>query len=154
MSGEESPICCRTSGVVRRHPDVRWLRRPGDIAALARLQGELLDALWPTLAPGGRLLYATCSLFRDEGERQIDAFLQRTMTATRGPAPGHLPGVADNAGTGALGAPPAGPGSAPPPELPDAGPGRPERAAPGGRHGGAPIETDGFYYALLEKRAV
>jgi len=145
---------CSASGIVRRHPDVRWLRRPGDIAALARLQGELLDALWPTLAPGGRMLYATCSLFRDEGERQIDAFLQRTKGATWRPAPGHLPGVADNARNGAPGAPSAGLGSAPPPDLPDAGPGKPDPAPPAGHHGGAPIETDGFYYALLEKRAV
>ena len=144
---------CSASGIVRRHPDVRWLRRPGDIAALARLQGELLDALWPTLAPGGRMLYATCSLFRDEGERQIDVFLQRTKDAARRPAPGHLPGVADNARGGAPGALPAGFGSAPPPDSPDAGPGRPERVPPAG-HGGAPIETDGFFYALLEKRAV
>ena len=144
---------CSASGIVRRHPDVRWLRRPGDIAALARLQGELLDALWPTLAPGGRMLYATCSLFREEGKRQIDAFLQRTKDVARRAAPGHLRGVADNAGDGAASAPPAAFGSAPPPDSPDAGPGMPERGPPAG-DGGAPIETDGFYYALLEKRAV
>jgi 16S rRNA (cytosine967-C5)-methyltransferase len=59
---------CTASGIVRRHPDVRWLRRPEDVVALARLQGELLAALWPLLAPGGRLLYATCSLFKAEGQ--------------------------------------------------------------------------------------
>jgi 16S rRNA (cytosine967-C5)-methyltransferase len=68
---------CSASGIVRRHPDIRWLRRPGDIAALARTQAELLDALWPLLAPGGRLVYATCSIFKAEGQAQIDAFLQR-----------------------------------------------------------------------------
>ena len=90
---------CTASGIVRRHPDVRWLRRPDDVAALARTQAQLLDALWPLLKPGGRLVYATCSIFRDEGERQIDAFLQRTRTG--GPqlasaSPGHLPGLPDN----------------------------------------------------------
>jgi 16S rRNA (cytosine967-C5)-methyltransferase len=68
---------CSASGVVRRHPDIRWLRRAEDIAALARLQAAMLDALWPLLKPGGRLLYATCSLFKAEGTHQIDAFLQR-----------------------------------------------------------------------------
>ena len=90
---------CSASGIVRRHPDIRWLRRPEDIAALARLQAEMLDALWPLLAPGGRLLYATCSVFKAEGQAQIDAFLQR-----RGPSgarvdaasPGHLLPLPDN----------------------------------------------------------
>jgi len=68
---------CTASGIVRRHPDVRWLRRPGDVDALARVQAELLDALWPLLAPGGHLLYATCSIFKAEGRDQIDAFMQR-----------------------------------------------------------------------------
>ena len=79
---------CSASGIVRRHPDVRWLRRPGDLAALARTQARLLDALWPLLAPGGRLLYCTCSVFRCEGSAQIDAFLQRAgrRSARRQPA--------------------------------------------------------------------
>jgi 16S rRNA (cytosine967-C5)-methyltransferase len=68
---------CSASGIVRRHPDIRWLRRPEDIAALAHTQAELLDALWPLLHPGGRLVYATCSVFKAEGQAQIDAFLQR-----------------------------------------------------------------------------
>jgi 16S rRNA (cytosine967-C5)-methyltransferase len=90
---------CSASGIVRRHPDIRWLRRPGDIDALARTQAELLDALWPLLAPGGRLLYATCSVFRAEGQAQIDAFLQRLgpAQARLDPAsPGHLLGLPDN----------------------------------------------------------
>lgn len=90
---------CSASGIVRRHPDVRWLRRPGDIAALAQTQAALLDALWPLLKPGGRLLYCTCSVFRAEGEHQIDAFLQRQPTAARvaNPrSPGHLLPLTDN----------------------------------------------------------
>jgi 16S rRNA (cytosine967-C5)-methyltransferase len=90
---------CSASGIVRRHPDVRWLRRPDDIVALARLQDELLQALWPLVAPGGRLLYATCSLFKAEGSQRIDAFLQRQPAGTAQPdpaAPGHLLPLADN----------------------------------------------------------
>ncbi|HSV70278.1 MAG TPA: 16S rRNA (cytosine(967)-C(5))-methyltransferase RsmB, partial [Methylibium sp.] len=87
---------CTASGIVRRHPDVPWLRRAADIAALARTQAALLDALWPLLKPGGRLLYATCSVFRAEGSSQIDAFLQRTADARLRPSPGHLLPLADN----------------------------------------------------------
>ena len=90
---------CTASGIVRRHPDVRWLRRPADIPALARLQQALLEALWPLLKPGGRLLYATCSIFKAEGQQQIDAFLQRhgPAGARLHPAsPGHLLCVPDN----------------------------------------------------------
>ncbi|MEO8299391.1 MAG: 16S rRNA (cytosine(967)-C(5))-methyltransferase RsmB [Burkholderiales bacterium] len=88
---------CSAAGIVRRHPDVRWLRRPSDITALARIQARLLDSLWPLLAPGGRLVYATCSLFRAEGEHQIEAFSQRHADVVRRPSPGHLHPVADNA---------------------------------------------------------
>ena len=90
---------CTASGIVRRHPDVRWLRRPDDVEASARVQAELLEALWPLLAEGGRLLYATCSIFRREGQQQIDAFLQRHAAegALLDPAsPGHLSGLPDN----------------------------------------------------------
>ena len=90
---------CTASGIVRRHPDVRWLRRPDDVAALARTQAELLDALWPLLAPGGRLLYATCSIFQAEGRQQIDAFLQRHAAdkpLLDAHSPGHLLGLPDN----------------------------------------------------------
>jgi 16S rRNA (cytosine967-C5)-methyltransferase len=92
---------CTASGIVRRHPDVRWLRRPGDVSALARTQAALLDALWPLLRRGGRLLYATCSVFKAEGEHQIDAFLQRNgpQAARLDPlSPGHLLPLADNSG--------------------------------------------------------
>ncbi|MEK8051506.1 16S rRNA (cytosine(967)-C(5))-methyltransferase RsmB [Ideonella sp. DXS22W] len=111
---------CTASGIVRRHPDVRWLRRPADVTALARIQAELLDALWPLLAPGGRLLYATCSLFRAEGQQQIDAFLQRHGASGARlwtGSPGHLLPLPDNGSTPA----------------------------------GAPIQGDGFFYALLLK---
>lgn len=81
---------CSASGIVRRHPDARWLRRETDIRALADIQKALLEALWPLLAPGGRLLYATCSVFREEGQAQVDAFLQRHPEAQTLPSPGHL----------------------------------------------------------------
>ena len=91
---------CTASGIVRRHPDVRWLRRQDDIQALARIQAELLDALWPLLKPGGRLLYVTCSIFPAEGQLQIDAFLQRQPPGTallEPQSPGHLLPLPDNA---------------------------------------------------------
>ncbi len=112
---------CSASGIVRRHPDARWLRRAEDIAKLASLQAKLLDALWPTLKPGGRLVYATCSVFKSEGVNQIDAFLQRQNGANRmdmDGVTGHLLPLADNG--------------------PTAGEGKPSM-------------VDGFYYALLQK---
>jgi 16S rRNA (cytosine967-C5)-methyltransferase len=81
---------CTASGIVRRHPDVRWLRRPGDIAQLAAVQAGLLAALWPLVKPGGRLLYCTCSVFRAEGEAQAQTFVAHNKDAVSGPAPGHL----------------------------------------------------------------
>jgi len=65
---------CSGTGVIRRHPDIKWLRREADLAAAARTQGRLLKALWPLLAPGGVLLYATCSILRAEGEAVARAF--------------------------------------------------------------------------------
>jgi 16S rRNA (cytosine967-C5)-methyltransferase len=114
---------CSASGIVRRHPDVRWLRRADDVAALVRVQQQMLQALWPLLAPGGRLLYATCSVFKAEGEQQIDAFLQRLGpdAAVLDPgSPGHLLPLADNA------------------------------SHPAQRTLGVAVE-DGFFYALLHK---
>ena len=81
---------CTASGIVRRHPDVRWLRRETDIAQLAAQQARLLHALWPLLAPGGRLLYCTCSVFRAEGESQIQTFVAHNKDAALRPSPGHL----------------------------------------------------------------
>lgn len=113
---------CSASGVVRRHPDVRWLRRESDIGQLAATQARLLSALWGVLKPGGRLLYCTCSVFRAEGEDQIETFLRHNTQASLLPSPGHLlPLDATNTGV-----------------VPD------NRAG----------DHDGFYYALLEKRAL
>ena len=72
---------CSATGVIRRHPDIKLTRKPEDIPALAQLQGELLDALWPTLVPGGILLYATCSVLPTENSETIAAFLARTPDA-------------------------------------------------------------------------
>ena len=66
---------CSATGVIRRHPDIKLHRRAGDIAQLAAGQRRLLDALWPLLAQGGRLVYATCSLLREENEHVVDGFL-------------------------------------------------------------------------------
>ena len=76
---------CSATGVIRRHPDIKSLRRDSDIAALAAQQARLLDALWPLLRPGGRLLYATCSVLREENSRQIGAFLARAPDAVEHP---------------------------------------------------------------------
>lgn len=81
---------CSASGIVRRHPDVRWLRREDDVLRLAQIQRQLLETLWALLVPGGRLLYVTCSVFRAEGEDQILAFLSRHSDARRQPSVGHL----------------------------------------------------------------
>jgi 16S rRNA (cytosine967-C5)-methyltransferase len=116
---------CSASGIVRRHPDVRWLRRSSDIDQLAATQDRLLEALWPLLAPGGRLLYCTCSVFKAEGQDRIDAFLQRHVDAELSPAPaspGHLLPLRDNGAQDALA-------------------------------GGVAAPADGFFYSLLLKRA-
>ena len=70
-------VPCSASGVVRRHPDMKALRRESDLRPLVRTQAALLDALWSLLKPGGKLLYATCSVFTEENAAQIDAFLHR-----------------------------------------------------------------------------
>jgi 16S rRNA (cytosine967-C5)-methyltransferase len=70
-------VPCSASGVVRRNPDIKWLRRPDDIAQFAAQQAVMLEALWRLLAPGGTLLYATCSIFHEENEGQVRAFLTR-----------------------------------------------------------------------------
>ena len=87
---------CSASGIVRRHPDIAWLRRESDIEDLRVTQMALLEALWPQLKVGGRLVYATCSVFTEEGEQQARAFAQRHLDAIRRSAPGHwLPGRLD-----------------------------------------------------------
>jgi 16S rRNA (cytosine967-C5)-methyltransferase len=72
---------CSATGVIRRHPDVKWLRRDSDIPVLSALQARMLDAVWALLVPGGILLYATCSLLPEENEEQIRAFLDRQSDA-------------------------------------------------------------------------
>ncbi|MDX1345476.1 MAG: 16S rRNA (cytosine(967)-C(5))-methyltransferase RsmB [Sedimenticolaceae bacterium] len=112
-------VPCSSTGVIRRHPDIRLLRRESDIAGLASLQGQILEACWPLLKPGGILLYATCSVIAEENQLQVSGFLE----------------LHDNAIERSLSAPGAVQLQAGIQLLPD------DRA------------TDGFYYALLEKRA-
>jgi 16S rRNA (cytosine967-C5)-methyltransferase len=81
---------CTASGIVRRHPDVRWLRREADIDKLAAIQKNLLKQLWPLVKPGGRLLYCTCSVFRAEGENQAKTFVEHNTNARLLPSLGHL----------------------------------------------------------------
>ena len=76
---------CSATGIIRRQPDIKWHRRASDIAALIETQDRLLDALWRTLRPGGRLLYATCSVLRAENAERIAAFLGRTRDAGETP---------------------------------------------------------------------
>ena len=80
---------CTASGIVRRHPDVRWLRRESDIAQLASVQRRMLQSLWPLVKPGGRLLYCTCSVFVEEGDLQTQTFLGNNTDAVLLPSPGH-----------------------------------------------------------------
>ena len=70
-------VPCSASGVVRRHPDIKWLRRDSDIAGFVAQQANIIDALWQTLAVDGTMLYVTCSVFDDENHRQIKHFLVR-----------------------------------------------------------------------------
>ena len=76
-------VPCSASGVVRRHPDAKWLRRKADVASFARSQARILDALWRVLVPGGKMLYCTCSVYADENQRQIESFVSRATDAMR-----------------------------------------------------------------------
>jgi 16S rRNA (cytosine967-C5)-methyltransferase len=95
---------CSASGIVRRHPDIPWLRRPQDIDGLTRRQCQLLRTLWPLLKPGGCLVYAVCSVFDAEGPAQADWFARQYPEAQPLAAPGRLlpgvcvgpPGLGDN----------------------------------------------------------
>jgi 16S rRNA (cytosine967-C5)-methyltransferase len=80
-------VPCTASGVVRRHPDVKWLRRPEDVTGFAAEQRRILNALWRTLDRGGKLLYATCSVFREENQGVIEAFLAEHPDAALRPLP-------------------------------------------------------------------
>ncbi len=77
-------VPCTASGVVRRNPDAKWLRREEDIAGFAAAQARIIDALWQVVRPGGKLLYVTCSVFPAENGRQIERFLARQSDACRG----------------------------------------------------------------------
>jgi 16S rRNA (cytosine967-C5)-methyltransferase len=94
---------CSAVGVIRRHPDIKVLRRPEDVARAVALQAHLLRALWPLLAPGGRIVYATCSVLRSENEAQIAAFVT-AVESSDGPGTAQLcgcqslPGDADGDG--------------------------------------------------------
>jgi 16S rRNA (cytosine967-C5)-methyltransferase len=117
---------CTASGIVRRHPDIPWLRRPADVAQLTTIQRQLLDALWPLLNVGGRLLYVVCSLFPEEGREQIACFRERHAEARQLnlPASQLLPASVT------------------------------EPAAVSAWQGSdLPTLHDGFFYALLEKTA-
>lgn len=83
-------VPCSASGVVRRNPDIKWLRRSDDIPRFAAQQAEILEALWQTLAPGGKMLYATCSVFAEENGDQITAFAARHPDCRRLPIAGQL----------------------------------------------------------------
>lgn len=93
---------CTASGIVSRHPDIRWLRRAQDVQQTAKLAREILDSLWSVVAPGGKLLMVTCSIFPEEGEKQAQAFVSRHSQAERLSAPGqllpHLPDAEHPAG--------------------------------------------------------
>lgn len=96
---------CSATGVIRRHPDIKWLRRDRDIAELAQLQAEILNATWLHLKSGGTLVYATCSILPEENQQQITAFLARTPDAVlsetgtpENPGRQNLPGAEDGDG--------------------------------------------------------
>ncbi|RMX01944.1 16S rRNA (cytosine(967)-C(5))-methyltransferase RsmB [Corticibacter populi] len=123
---------CSAAGIVRRHPDIRWLRRASDIEALAAVQQSLLSVLWPLLKPGGRLLYCTCSVFHTEGEDQVRRFLARQDDAQLlAPALQLLPTLAVHHDT----------------VLPAPTPASAAQMPQMHNH-------DGFFYALLGKRTV
>jgi 16S rRNA (cytosine967-C5)-methyltransferase len=122
---------CSGTGVIRRHPDIKILRRPGDIERMAAVQGALLRSAWGMLAPGGRLLYATCSVLRAENDAIVDAFIASQPRARSVPV-----------------------GRIVPDTLPDEGPIRPQgpnREGLGLRIPTGAAGMDGFYYACLEK---
>ncbi len=114
---------CSATGVIRRHPDIRFLRRPDDIEKFSKQQSAMLASLWPLLAPGGKLLYATCSILKAENHAVIAEFLDRHADAYLCELPNEIR---------ALGAASPGPGL---------------QLLPGS------AGTDGFYYALMSKQS-
>ncbi|HKE95244.1 MAG TPA: 16S rRNA (cytosine(967)-C(5))-methyltransferase RsmB [Povalibacter sp.] len=124
-------VPCSATGVIRRHPDIKLLRRAEDIPALAARQAELLARVWPLLKPGGRLLYASCSVLRAETSDVVRAFLETTSQARDVTADMlHRSGMDDHG-------------------LPKQGPDDP--AGPGRAIGTGTAGMDGFYYACIEK---
>jgi 16S rRNA (cytosine967-C5)-methyltransferase len=85
-------VPCSSSGVARRHPDLKWLRRARDVPAFAARQAAILEALWQALAPDGKLLYVTCSVFPQENEELVESFVARATGARRLPLPDGQPG--------------------------------------------------------------
>ena len=81
-------VPCSATGVIRRHPDIKWLRRKADIPRFAAQQAQILDRLWQTLAGGGKMLYASCSVFPTENTAQVAAFLKRHQDACLVPLSG------------------------------------------------------------------
>ncbi|MFJ5381466.1 16S rRNA (cytosine(967)-C(5))-methyltransferase RsmB [Cupriavidus sp. CER94] len=119
-------VPCSASGIVRRHPDIRWLRRESDVAKLMTEQRRIVSQLWPLLKPGGILVYVTCSIFPTEGEEQALWFGAQLPDAIRLQAPGQLlPGIKapETTGSGTAG------------------------------KASLPSDHDGFYYARFQKRA-
>lgn len=78
-------VPCTASGIVRRHVDIKWLRRESDIASFTQQQAAILPSLWQMLAKGGKLLYVTCSIFKEENQDQIDKFLSQHADAKQLP---------------------------------------------------------------------
>ncbi|HNU65934.1 MAG TPA: 16S rRNA (cytosine(967)-C(5))-methyltransferase RsmB, partial [Methylotenera sp.] len=78
-------VPCSASGIVRRHVDIKWLRREADIASFSAQQAKILANLWQMLAKGGKLLYVTCSVFNEENQQQVNQFLQQNANAIQLP---------------------------------------------------------------------
>jgi 16S rRNA (cytosine967-C5)-methyltransferase len=116
-------VPCSATGVIRRHPDIKVLRRPNDIPALARRQSGMLEAAWGLLRSGGTLLYTSCSVLRAEDEGVVQGFLARTPDAVDQTA-----------------------------DLTGGWPARPAGAGPGYLVQSGEADMDGFYYACLGKR--
>ncbi|MBY4897706.1 16S rRNA (cytosine(967)-C(5))-methyltransferase RsmB [Cupriavidus sp. AU9028] len=143
-------VPCSASGIVRRHPDIRWLRRETDLARLVNEQRRIVSQLWPLLKPGGILVYVTCSIFPTEGEEQAQWFGEQLPDAIRLQAPGQLlPCSMNGAGTAPAG---AGPSSMQPAPV------GADSVGQSGAHGGTPAslalptDHDGFFYARFQKR--
>jgi 16S rRNA (cytosine967-C5)-methyltransferase len=116
-------VPCSATGVIRRHLDIKLLRRPGDLKTLPRRQLAMLEALWSLLRPGGRLLYTSCSVLKVENAAVVGRFLAAT------------PAAVDTTGSAAPGWPPG-----------------PDREGPGHVRLPGEADMDGFYYACLDKQ--